>query len=317
MVQVLMPNGKIVDTMFQAEYHANHPLLKRFSNRVRSAPNGQITMQPWMALAVKHAVLTRLYRAQYGAYDLPAGHPKTIEGCYLTAQHAADAQVYLWDRQVLHNALQPKLPRFTVTEQIMPFDNMLMTYDAPLVMPNDAYISSWCLFAKQDGCILLISDVCDGDNLHHSGTDKLEMVAIDIGKTYPDDFSDDEEQIAIAGVMLKMLSFINSPYTDKNTHRTPRTERKEVERSPAYNATAKEEPYVVTLRRELLEAVERHKSFSSGILGPLRRGHWVSAHIRNQPYPSEGADVTRPIWIPPHLRGDLTNMTNKVYNVTR
>jgi hypothetical protein len=225
-----------------------------------------------------------------------------------------NAQLYLWRQDMYDMATAPELKPHVISGEIMPFNVMLFVFAQPVRMRDSIsgkeHVSTWMVLCKDEGMMTVTIDMTTAEGIKES---HISISIIQFGARFPEDFTNDSQAYA-AGSILKMLAFLNSPYTHDNKQTAERREGREVSKHPTYRDTQDDTVNVVALRKEVRERIERMRDTNEGSSGV--RHHVVSGHHKAQWYPSEGAHHV--IWIAPYERGDkLLGMVEKVYDVRR
>jgi hypothetical protein len=283
-------------------------------------------IEPWQALAEKRsAALNIACIGMRGSDELirfsPNSIPETDEafaGVALAYRLWKLAVPYLWSAIVEDLVRKLPLPRHVVSRDVMAHPWMFFSYEVaygPSAHPTEPGLSGmvdWMLLEHGGNRMHVIVPM----NFGSASGYPIEILPMSIpyGATWPDDF--DAVTVEPAGMVLKRLAFVNSPYTETQSHRLPRPIRREMQR---FGQDAPELDVdlcrVVVLRRAAAEAQERHDRDDEP--GREYRGHWwVSGHFRAQWYPS--LDAHRVIWIAPYVKGDLDKpLLEKTYAVGR
>lgn len=222
------------------------------------------------------------------------------------------ATPYLWTDAIRGTVESLKLPPHKVTKSLLPYPGMWWTAQSDLEVVADHAADS-----QVRDLVGIGSLVFDGGD--HLGeirilqadplTDAAPKFVLMWGAWTPwDTEADDDPNYGVVG---RGLSFLNSPYIPKVAMNNPRGTRRQNERAGA--AVLNDDVTCVILRNPISRPHEE--------TGEHRSVEWshrwiVSGHIRNQPYPSEG--VTRPIYIPPHVKGPADKpLLDRVYAVKR
>lgn len=140
---------------------------------------------------------------------------------------------------------------------------------------------------------------------------RMTSVTYKYGSRFPQDYDDPE----MAGVVLKMLSFVNSPYIPKDQRRVTRQARRAAERAGVGWQEGEEHTVTfIDLRAAEQQATGRRDGEATGVEWHHR---WiVRGHHRAQWYPSlKGHKV---IWVAPYVKGpEGMPLKVPVYNVNR
>ena len=128
-----------------------------------------------------------------------------------------------------------------------------------------------------------------GDNPEGEGW-AVHSLFIPWGTRFPENIPDD----SFGAMILKILAFLDSPYTVAPRHQATRSERRQLERA------GYEEPTVHVIR--LRSPIQVPSEPSEGQSGrQYRHRWWVRGHFRAQWYPSQQAHQV--VWIAPHIKG--------------
>jgi hypothetical protein len=132
-----------------------------------------------------------------------------------------------------------------------------------------------------------------GDTSNGSGPPNIVIQAgfMPWGSRFPEDIPDG----SFGAMILKLLAFLDSPYTDTVRHRSTRSERRAIEKAGYEEPTV----HVVRLRTPIRNAVETTNESGRDI--HYRHRWWVRGHFRAQWYASQKAHQV--IWIAPHIKG--------------
>lgn len=115
---------------------------------------------------------------------------------------------------------------------------------------------------------------------------------------------------SFGALVLKLLAFLDSPYTDTPRQRASRTERRALEKAGYEEPTV----HIVRLRTPIRSARESGESGQSD--REYRHRWWVRGHFRAQWYPSHQAHQV--MWIAPHVKGpDGAEFKASTYAVVR
>jgi hypothetical protein len=227
---------------------------------------------------------------------------------------AAKAQVYLWDEKILETVDACPVPRHTITRADLPYPIMFWSYENSRrgTINGKTYEVNWFMVSAIADKILFYHDLTPPDDSNEYEVNYILQNYVDFGSVYPDDFQEGLDRQA-AGQVIARLAFLNSPYV--NVDRQPLSRDLRRQGNPVVGSVNDCKTNVVLLRREAREAI-RQEDDDIRTHGTPSHHWWVSGHIRNQPYPSEG--VSRLIWIAPYLKGNLRGpLLEKVYAVRR
>lgn len=263
---------------------------------------------PWHAYAEQ--MMTALSLSS-GFFD-PSQNVKTDDWPALSlsmGMMCLAAQPYLWTSRIEELVRSsPDVPPLVIEREMMAFPVMFFSFEVCHFsddFPGADYMN-WLLMMDRGDEIFIMSDVGYKEEV------RVVCGSIKVGSKWPEDFKDPRERLAV-GFILKYFGFINSPCTTTETHRVPRSFRREAQRnypknSPPLDPTIR----VVVLRREHARSIESYESE-----GVDRKHHWwVSGHYRNQYYPAHKSHKV--IWIAPHIKGDLSMpLLQKVYSCER
>lgn len=292
------------------------PLIIQYLRASGNGRRGASITEPWMAIAEQR--MMSLVLASNAALRVIGNgeEPQTVSRVRLAFQYLV-AQTFMWSRAVFNTVRACPMPSHVIAREILPFPFTYHSFEGAyeVICTDQSQSLDIPIGHETDG--ILMADV-PGDN-GFSLTENLSSPEIETrdqrfisagvryGTRFPDDLKEDSR--VATGVVLSMLAFLRSPYTEIEERKLPRAWRR-------HGGVAKSDEektiHVVQLRRAAREAVESYESESKS----WKHRWWVAGHFRSQWYPSRREHEV--IWIAPHLKGpDDAPMLNKVYAVTR
>jgi hypothetical protein len=282
---------------------ADHPLLRRYTNRMRSAK------APLFNTRAEHALGERLWACLIMlAFDkIGTASIRNHERMGFAVKMLL-SEVYLWGSESFRASIGVVVPKHVISRDLMPFPHMFWSLETsysletPEGYDTGASTNWMALVHNGDGINVLFDRVAEDGGLDLIGG------SIPYGATYPDSFS--EEEIKPVGRILSRLAFLNSPYIGTKPVTLGRAERREMERTP--NISPDNQIHMVTLRR----ADKEHGDDGGNGIINYQHQWWVSGHLRAQWYPSTKSHKV--IWIPPYIKGPVGKpFVQKVYHVVR
>ena len=300
-------------------------MMRNYALRfVRGTMNHEVrNTLPWHAQAEREMICvtmatlgtkhTRIWREDVRYNDYFAERQIGITG----ALAAAKAQVFLWREHVMETVDHCPVPRHTLQRSDLPHPIMFWSYENSRTgrLGDSKFSINWMMLAAIADKLLIFHDLCNERDGNIAGELKDQYIVqnyVDFGSTYPDDFTEGSDREAAAQVLAR-LAFLNSPYVRTEGAPLPRDIRRRG--NPMVLGANDCQTSVVTLRREAREAVARERSDEEEH-GERSHHWWVTGHMRNQFYPSDGSHKL--IWIAPYLKGNLDGpLLDKVYDVRR
>ena len=231
---------------------------------------------------------------------------------------------FLWREEIHMKARDLPLPRHTIPESLLPYTQMYWTFEGAhdiQLREQEQVTQNGLTGLEADGMLLQYTppnniqvfsfgmyEITENETSKH-GIHMLPMCTITTGSTWPDDYDADSNEQAAVGYVLKMLSFLNSPYVLSNPERLGRQTLKELKR-------AKVEQLVPPIHVVKLRQAPIRSNANGNPEREYKHQWWVRGHIRAQWYPSlKGHKL---VWIREHLKGPSdAPIIQKVYDVQR
>lgn len=277
--------------------------VQRWMNAIETTPNLR-SVHPWQAIGEQR---TQAMLIAGGGYrELPQiGELSEIQTRAFIATRILLAAPYLWSNAMVEVARSAPLPAHVISRTVMhrPFMFWAMETAFPIYTPEDAqdgeYETNWVAHIDEGIAISSYRDYLRESAVPgRFGGDReptgIMGGSILYGKRFPDDLSPVERESV--GMNLRMMAFLNSPYTTVETHYPPRSIRRDAARSDSV-PISEGGIQVVKLR----ERMSRNSAEDGQRDVEWEHQWWVSAHYRAQWYPSEQAHHV--IWIGPYLKG--------------
>ena len=297
------------------------PILLRFLREMKTNARRQSITEPWMALAEQ-----RMFAAMLLSPDVPMGIA-TATGQSQTREQVAvvlmGAATYSWTYEMQRLAQAAPLPAHVIGRDLLPTPTMYHTFaDSMLLVSAEGDAQSF-LGETPEADSMLIADALTGISVIVVANRRADAAvppgeaqhailqySIPFGRRYPDDF--DPEHHSFIGTVLKLLAFLNSPYTETTHVSLPRAMRRHDLKHRADDAMRTIS--VVQLRRKARDAVA---ACAAATGHTLKHKFWVQGHMRAQWYPSTQAHQV--IWIAPYLKGPAGAplLEDRVYTVRR
>jgi len=208
------------------------------------------------------------------------------------------AEIFLWDTKVFEGAQAMTLPDHVFEREGWPYPFMWWAYEGVRGEPKKYGFTSALLVLCTDGAL-----VVHFGSEYGTGKPVAKPELLPYGQVVSDGGS--------FSWVMKLIAFLNSKYTSKDSTRLSRGERRELARAGMAEA-AEQEVRVVKLRQPKHQPNNGEEG--EGIDWKSR--WWVRGHIRNQWCPSTKS--YKVIFIPPHIKGPEDKpIAPRVYAVVR
>lgn len=198
------------------------------------------------------------------------------------------------------------LPRHRVGKQELPHSTMWICPEdghGPDDLTIDAITMRLAEYEGRQGILIWLIGSAMEDR--HPPDLIVQAGFIPWGARYPEDIKPG----SFGEMVLKVLAFLNSPYTIAPRHPVSRGDRRAIEKAGYQEPTV----HVIRLRSPIRTP---EPSSETGAGRNYRHRWWVRGHFRAQWHPSQQAHQV--IWIAPHIKGpDGAEFKASVYAIVR
>lgn len=301
-----------------AQRIARLDIIRRYAGRFGGERNPDGTAmvrntEPWHAIAEK--ISAALWVLYYGPGEHMPGDPfndslseEASLSSYTLASVILQSVPFLWSVEMEEIAVAAPMPPHILDASILPYDNMFFSrescYRSTFIFEggaesSDPFEHNWQLVRRSDSSITVFGDAVN-----------TRTTVASVGVM--DNFTIGQEITEDNNHTIRMLSFLNSPYTETINHYAPRHIRRRAQGDDERNIL--ESPVSTIILRQPIR-----KNYDSEHKGAGKEWHhkwWTRAYHRNTWYPSRNMHQLQ--WIPAHLKGPLDKpLLQHVYKVKR